>query len=219
MAGALFQSDLNRTQLDRVVAEADKSTVILSSLPDDLDVPNPWSQAAAFHLVKGQYAEAARLALRSIAIEQASRAAYDRRHAITTPIPAAAADAFRTLASAYLSMSQPERALAAAVQAQTINPADVAVYGELADAYLAQNLGEDAAIALAQGMFATGDSSLRADLLKLYQSGVDTKGCAVVSGPRGPALNPSCEIVLRDLCIGTTRARRPDLRRQLPCRD
>jgi len=87
----------------------------------------------------------------------------------------------------------------------------------LADAYVAQSRGEDAAIALAQGMFATGDGNLRSDLLKLYQSGVDTAGCAVVAGPRGPALNPQCDMVRRDLCAGAERAQRMDLRRQLPC--
>jgi hypothetical protein len=60
--------------------------------------------------------------------------------------------------------------LSAAAEARTVDPSSVDVYGQIADAYLAQSRGEDAAIALAQGMFATGDGSLRADLLKLYQS-------------------------------------------------
>jgi len=46
----------------------------------------------------------------------------------------------------------------------------------MADAYLAIHRGEDAAVALAEGMFATGDHGLREDLLKLYQNGVDTEG-------------------------------------------
>ena len=108
-------------------------------------------------------------------------------------------------------------ALSAATHAQTVDPANVAVYGQIADAYLAQSRGEDAAIALAQGMFATSNGMLRTDLLKLYQSGVDTKGCAVISGPRGPALNPECEIVRRDLCTAATRAQRTDLAGQLHC--
>jgi hypothetical protein len=67
-------------------------------------------------------------------------------------------------------------------------------------------------------MFATGDHSLREDLLKVYQnSDIDAGGCAVVPGPRGPALNSSCEIVRRDLCAGAARAHRPDLSRQLTC--
>jgi hypothetical protein len=103
------------------------------------------------------------------------------------------------------------------MQARTINPASVEVYPQIADAYLAQGRGEDAAIALAEGMFATGDASLRQDLLQIYQSGVDANGCAVVPGPRGPALNPSCAIVHRNLCEGAARAHRQDLWQQLQC--
>lgn len=107
--------------------------------------------------------------------------------------------------------------MSAATHARTIDPANVEVYGEIADAYLAQSRGEDTAIALAQGMFATSNGLLRAELLKLYQSGVDTKGCAVISGPRGPALNPACDIVRRDLCAAATQAHRRDLAEQLHC--
>ncbi len=227
LAAALFQADPNHAHIDRAITEADKGLAILSTLPDNLDVPNAWNQAAALHLAKGdilpqgggrgQYEEAVRIALRSIAIDTASRAAYARSHQIEGVVPSGAADGYRILASAYLRLSQAGDALPAAMQARMIDPGSVEVYGEIADAYLAEHRGEDAAIALAQGMFATGDHSLRADLLKLYQSGVDTKGCAVVAGPRGPALNPSCEMVHRDLCEGTARANRQDLRQQLAC--
>jgi hypothetical protein len=63
----------------------------------------------------------------------------------------------------------------------------------------------------------TGDHKLREALISLYQSGVDSKGCAVIPGPRGPALNPKCEIVVRDYCEATKRAHRMDLRSQLSC--
>jgi protein O-mannosyl-transferase len=227
LAAALFERDPAHGNIDRVVAEADRSLAILSALPDYLQAPGPWNLAAACHLAKGdllpeadarrQYQEAARIAQRAIAIEAANRADYDRRHGIQSSVPPGAADGYRILASAYLRLRDGEQALPPAMEARKINPANVEVYGEIADAYLAQRRGEDAAIALAEGMFATGDASLREDLLKLYQSGVDTRGCAVVPGPRGPALNPSCDIVRRDLCAGTTRAHRQDLGRQLQC--
>jgi tetratricopeptide (TPR) repeat protein len=226
LAAALFQSDPNHANIDRAVAEADKSVAILSSLPDELDVPEPWNLSATLHLAKGdalppanargQFEDAVRIARRAIAIDMASRAAYSRRRPQGT-MPPGAAVGYRVLASAYLRLGQAELALPPALQAQTIDPGNVDVYGEIADAYLAEHRGEDAAIALAEGMFATGDRNLRADLVKLYQSGVDTVGCAVVAGPRGPALNPSCEIVRRDLCAGTARAHRQDLRQQLGC--
>lgn len=99
------------------------------------------------------------------------------------------------------------------------NPANVLVYDQIADAYLAEGRGEDAAIALAEGMFVTGSASLQEDLLKLYQSVVDNQGCAVIPGAKGPTLNPSCDIVHRDLCAATVRAHRPDLGEQHGCRN
>ena len=224
LAAALFQYDPGN--IDRVIAEANKSLAILESLPDELDVPVPWNQAAAYYLAKGDslhgasaepYQQAIRIALRSIAIEQASRLARDRAHGTKAPEAPVAAEGYRILASAYLRVGDAGRALSPAIHAQTIDPANVEVYSEIADAYLGQSRGEDAATALAQGMFATSNGLLRADLLKLYQSGVDSKGCAVISGPRGPALNPACDIVRRDLCVAAALAHRPDLAGQLNC--
>jgi len=224
LAASLFQS--NPGNIDRVLVEANKSLEILESLPDELDVPIPWSQAAAYSLAKGDslrggsaepYRQAVRLALRSIAVEQASRLARDRAHGTHAPESPVAAESYRTLASAYLRLGNADEALSAATHARTIDPANLEVYGQIADAYLAQSRGEDAAIALARGMFATSNGLLRADLLKLYQSGVDSKGCAVISGPRGPALNPECDIVRRDLCVAAAQAQRSDLAGQLRC--
>jgi tetratricopeptide (TPR) repeat protein len=138
-------------------------------------------------------------------------------HGTRAAEPPIAAESYRTLASAYLRVGNAAQALSAATQARRIDPTNVEAYGQIADAYLAQSRGEDAAIALAQGMFATSNRMLRADLLKLYQSGVDSKGCAVISGPRGPALNPACEIVRRDLCTAAAQAQRSDLAGQLHC--
>ncbi len=222
LAASLFQS--NPGDIDRVIAEANRSLAILESLPDKLDVPIPWNQAAAYHLAKGDslhgastepYHQAIRIALRSIAIERASRRA--RTAGTDVKEPPSAAEGYRILASAYLRLGNAAQALSAATHARAIDPASVEVYGQIADAYLAQSRGEDAAIAIAQGMFATSNGTLRADLLKLYQSGVDSKGCAVIKGPRGPALNPACEIVRRDLCAAAAQAQRFDLAAQLHC--
>ena len=224
LAASLFQS--NPGDIDRVIAEANKGLAILESLHDEFDVPNPWNEAASYYLAKGDslhrvsaeaYQQAVRMARRSISIEQASRLARDRQHGTNSPEPPIAAESYRTLAAAYLRLGNAGEALPSAIRAQKIEPANVEVYGQIADAYLAQSRGEDAAIALAQGMFATSSGLLRADLLKLYQSGVDTQGCAVINGPRGPALNPACDIVRQDLCAATAQAYRPDLAGQLHC--
>ena len=159
------------------------------------------------------------LAARSIAIDTASRAAYDRRHGVKSAVPATSAEGYRTLASAYLHLEQAPQALAAASEAQRIDPSNSGVYEEIADAYLAEERGEDAAIALAEGLLAAGNQDLLNELLKLYQSGLDSKGCAMMAGPHGPTLNPHCEIVIRDLCEAAARVHRPDLRGRLGCRN
>jgi tetratricopeptide (TPR) repeat protein len=228
LAAQLLAIDASHHETDRAVEEADRSIAILAPLPDDLDLPGPWDLAAVAHRIKGdtlsgdaaraQYEETVRLALRSIAVDTASRAAYDLRHGVKSAVPASAANGYRTLASAYLHLGRAPQALAAAIQAQAIDPANTGVYEEIADADLAQERGEAAAVALAEGMFASDDhNKLLAELLKLYQSGVDSKGCAVVPGPHGPTLNPYCEIVRRDLCEATLRTHLPDVHRRLGC--
>jgi tetratricopeptide (TPR) repeat protein len=215
---------LSDHEVDRAVAEADRAIAILAPLPDALDTPQAWTLAAACHRAKGdslpkdnargEYEETARLAQRAVAIGAASRAEYDRRHGIVSPPPASAAEGYRTLASAYLHLSENAPALAAALEAQKIDPANVGVYVEIADADYALGRGEEAAVTLAEGMFLTGDRNLLEELMKLYQSGVDSKGCAVKEGPK---LNPSCEIVVRDLCEAAGRAGKGDVRRRMGC--
>ena len=68
----------------------------------------------------------------------------------------------------------------------------------------------------------TSDLSLRQDLLSLYRQGLDSKGCATVPGPNGPAFNPSCEIVRQHTCAAVAatiplylRIQRRDLAEQL----
>ncbi len=229
LAAQLIEIDPPRRDTDRAVAEADRAVAILAPLPDDLDTPGPWNLAAVCHRVKGdslqgdaarvQYVETVRLARRSITVEAATRAAYDRRHGVKTPVPPMAAECYRTLASAYLHLSRAPEALAAAMEAQKIDPANKGAYEEIAEADLAQGRGEEAAIAVAEGMFAAEDKNLLTELLKLYQSGVDSKGCAVVPGKHGPTLNPYCAIVHRDLCEATRRIGRADLRRRMGCSD
>jgi tetratricopeptide (TPR) repeat protein len=212
---------LSDREVDGAVGEADRALAILAPLPDVLEPPGAWNLAAACHRAKGdkdgaraEYEETVRLAQRALAIGAASRAEYDRRHGIVSPPPASAGEAYRTLASAYLHLGEQAPALAAALEAQKIDPANVGVYVEIADAEYALGRGEEAAVALAEGMFLTGDRGLLDELMKLYQSGVDSKGCAVREGPR---LNPSCEIVVRDLCEAAGRAGKEDVRRRMGC--
>jgi tetratricopeptide (TPR) repeat protein len=227
LAAVLFEGDPSHRDIDGAMAEADRSVAILAPLADELDLPDPWNLAAVCHRAKGdalkgdgaraQYEVAAKLAQRSVDIEAASRGAYDRAHKIKSPVSPNAGAGYRTLASAYLHLGDPAKALAAAQAAKTIDVANAAAYAEIADAEVAEGHGEEAAIALAEGIFASGDRNLLTELLDLYRSGVDSKGCAVRNGPHGPTLNPSCEIVMKDLCQAIDRVHRPDLAPRFGC--
>jgi protein O-mannosyl-transferase len=227
LAAALFEGDPSHRDLEGAIVEADRSVAILAPLADELDLPGPWNLAAVCHRAKGdtltgdsaraQFKEAAKLAQRSIDIEAASRGAYDRAHGIKSPVSPNAAAGYRTLASAWLRLGDPARALTAAQMARTIDLSNAGAYEEIANAEVAEGHGEEAAIALAEGMFSSGDHNLLTELLDLYRSGVDSKGCAVRNGPHGPTLNPSCEIVTRDLCQAIDRVHRPDLAQRFGC--
>lgn len=227
LAAQLLGNDAAQSDVDGAIAEIGRSLAILETVPDEMQLAEPWNLAAVCHRVKGdrlkgddarkEYEEAARLAQRSIAVDKATRAAYDRRHGAHLPAPATAADAYRTLASAYLHLNRPREALGAAVEAQRIDPSNSGAYQEMAEADLDLERAEEAAIVLAEGMFASDSRDLLSDLMRLYQSGLDEKKCAVVTGPRGPTLNPNCEIVRRNMCEATGRLHREDLRRRMGC--
>jgi tetratricopeptide (TPR) repeat protein len=227
LAAQLLGADPTHGDIDRATAEADRSVAILSPLPDNLNAAGPWNLAAVCHGLKGdalrgdaglaQYEETAGLARRSIAIDTASQAAYDRLHAVKSTVPVSAADAYRTLASACLHLGRPPQALAAAIQAQKIDPSNADAYRVIANVDLAQDQLSAAAIALAEGMFAAGDRSLLPILLRLYRSGLDPQNCAVVEGSDGPTLNTSCPIVREHLCGAASQLQRPDLERRLAC--
>jgi hypothetical protein len=227
LANSLLQSDPSHRDLNTVVAEADRSVAILSDLPDERDIPGPWTDAAAFHLAKGDasqgpearrhYEEAARLALRSTAVDAASRAAYQRIHRAKLSAPPASAEAWRVLASSYLRLEQFTRALPAALAGQRIDPNNVRSYGQMADAYLGLGRGEEAATALVLGILTTGDQSLEQDLIRVYRAGVDPDDCAVAPGPTRPVLNQQCAIVHRDYCAAAAKAGRPELAARFAC--
>ena len=195
LAYELFRADPNHANIDRVVAEADQSLAILGRLPDDLDEFKAWNLAALYHVAKGdalpeggareQYEQAVKLALRAIAIEIASQAAYDRRHGMKAAVPAGAADAYRILASAYLGLHQAQQALSSRhAQAQTMDPVNIEGYQEIAAPISRSIAAEDGCDRSRRGSVRDQRSEAQGrSCLRLHQSvSVDTTGCAGVFG-------------------------------------
>ena len=74
------------------------------------------------------------------------------------------------------------------------------MYRQMADLFLMQQQGDEAAVALIEGMLITSDLSLRWDLVRLYGSSTDPANCTLVPDPNGPAINQQCPIVRDHMC-------------------
>jgi tetratricopeptide (TPR) repeat protein len=206
LAEALYDSDTPHANIDRVIAEAEKSLAILDSVPDWRNNADAYRQASSYYVTKGDllaapeslpaYHRALDLLLRSKTIVTAT---YEHA-AVKEPAQAKLADLERSISGTRLRLNDPASALNAAASALELDPLNVQTYRQLSTAFLANGQANEAAVALIQGTIVTSDLSLRQDLLTLYRQGLDAKGCATVPGPNGPAFNPSCEIVHAHTC-------------------
>ena len=79
-------------------------------------------------------------------------------------------------------------------------PEEPEVYNQIADLFLKRRQGNDAAVALTEGMLITSDPGLRSNLILLYGSSKDPANCTLIPGPNGPAINPRCQIVVDHTC-------------------
>jgi protein O-mannosyl-transferase len=214
LAGALYDSDASHGNIDRVIAEMEKSVAILDSVADWHNNPDTYRRAAGYYLTKGDsdgfqaYRRALELLLRCRSIVQASnqRLASKERplgHPAPQPDESKIADLERTISITYLRLKDPGKALDAAAAARELEPLNAQSYRQLSASLVAGGRADEAAVALVEGTLVTSDVGLRQELLNLYQSGLDTKGCAITRSPYGPAVNPSCEIVRKHACAAT----------------
>jgi tetratricopeptide (TPR) repeat protein len=218
LAEALYDSDPAHGNIDEVIASADRSVALLDQLPDEQNTFQAFRQAGAYYVdkanmlsassapgtvspeVRGLYARALHLLDRAVLIARAGAAR----------VPGASlepeADAQRLRAAAILGMENPPLALVAANRARDLSPSNPLAYQLAAAALMAMTRGDDAAIALLTGSIVSGDRGLGAAAMSLYQSGLDTEGCAITATASGAALNPRCPIVQRHSCAATADA-------------
>ena len=237
LAGVLYESDPDHSNIDKVIGEADKSIALLDSLPNARNQADAYLWPGAYYLVKGdrlsqrgangemlsspasvaQYDRARELLLRSIAIDRSARAEYHRQHdrglgnSTALAAPNGDIETFRTPAEAqrllsevYLRLGDPDNALTAGALSSRLDPLNPEVYRQMAAVFLAERRADDAAAKLMAGLLITSDPGLREELLNVYRSGLDVEGCAIVPGPRGPAINPHCEMIHRHICTAST---------------
>lgn len=207
LAEALYESDASHANIDRVIAEAEKSLAILNSVADWRNNSAAYRQASSYYITKGDllagtpessraYRKALDLLLRAKTIVTATYERVAAKDLDQTRL----ADLDRSISDARLRLKDPSSALDAAASALELDPLNAQTYRQLSTAFLANGRAGEAAVALIQGTIVTSDLSLRQDLLSLYRQGLDSKGCATVPGPNGPAFNPSCEMVRKHTC-------------------
>ena len=224
LALALFEADPGHADLDRVIAEAEKGLAILHGLPEERLNSDAFLQAADYYRAKGAYQTELQLLLRARSIVEASlRGATARaRTARSDSMPPGLSNGRTRISAAYLRLGDAAESAAAAAAAIGRAPRTAESYRLLAAASLEDGQAEDAAIALFEGLFATADVDLRSKLETLYQDMPGGQGCALLAGPNGPRINPSCEMVRRHACSAAarlipvyTRLERQDLAIQL----
>jgi tetratricopeptide (TPR) repeat protein len=195
LALALFEADPGHANLDRVIAEAEKGLAILEGLPDERLNSDAFLQAADYYRAKGAYQRELELLLHTRSIVEANRGSTAAKFV----------EVEDELSAAYLRLGDAAQCAAAATAAIGRSPQTAESYRLLAAASLMNGKAEDAAIALFEGLFATRDMDLRSKLETLYQNVLGGQGCALLAGPNGPQINPSCEIVRRHACSAVAR--------------
>lgn len=223
LAEALFLGDPDHRNLDSVLAEARAGIVILDTLPEGRSNPELYRLAGACYLLKGDraakdspnshpsaesvadYQRAVPVLQHGAAILAALRKDMQekliaRRESGTVEPPSSNDDLYRLLSVAYLRLGHGDDAFEAAAEGRKHDPLNPAMYDQMADVMEAVGDPQAAASVLMQGMLVTSDMQLRTRLIESYRKGLDGQGCAVVNGPNGPAINPGCDLVRRQLC-------------------
>lgn len=221
LAEAIYTADPQRQQIDRVISEAEMATALLSSLPDERNDYQSFRQAGAFRIDRAHARESAASAAPSNAaarddfgkaLEHLARAAAIARvQAARYGDPATnrfQADIARLQAVAHLGLDNRSEALAAAERTTERDPLNGLGYRLLAQASIANNDPDNAAIQLMIGGLVTGDREFTQDLANLYRAGLDREGCALVAaGGQAVALNSDCGVVRAHSCAAARKVR------------
>lgn len=224
LADSLYDADPSRANIERVVAEAERSIAILDGLPDAANVPAAYRRAAGFHVdlgdrlandnvrptdVEVSYKRAAALTERYIAILRAlPPGGFSKPAEAESARATELGDAYQLLSAGYLRVKDSGRAIEAARQAQELRPFDVRSYLVSAAALAGAQRVDDAAAQLLTGVMLTGDAELRQGAIDLFRKDPDPNSCGLKRGYEGMVLDPTCERVRRALCRAAAEAAR-----------
>jgi protein O-mannosyl-transferase len=227
LALALFQSDPTHSNIDRVIAEAEKSVAILNSLPDAMNADQVYANTGTYYVIKGSlltqpgpdaktvdspasiqaYERAQQFLKRGVSVEKSFdrtfRESERARGKSETEIPlTGSAVLYTNLAGNSMRLGDRQTAFDAAMYARLLDPQNLTNYRILSNALIAEGRQEDAAVTLVEGMMTSGnrDPWFLEALRGLYRTGLDPQGCAISQGARGESLNNSCETAHNEIC-------------------
>lgn len=217
LAEVLWESDPSHENIEQVVHEIGRAMAPLESLPPSRSDARTYRLAGVYFLelgdslrgdtrtappprAVGAYERSAAALKRALTIIESHAGDADRN--TNTP----AADVYRVLSAVHGRLREHDKAIDAATHARALEPFNVVGYQQAASAFLLASRSDDAAATLMTGSLLTGDRALRTELVDLYQNGLDPLGCALVSTPDGPAINPACATVRRHACAATKEA-------------
>ncbi|MCX6626218.1 MAG: tetratricopeptide repeat protein, partial [Candidatus Solibacter sp.] len=227
LAYALHESDPGHANIDDVIAVAEKGLGPLNALQDWRNNADSYLRTGGYYAERGERLKQRGAAGSDAAGNVAYRRALEllqRSRAIGTAHTTGAGDPARfgglmlRISEVHRRLGDSRQALEAAVEARRMEPGNTQIHHQIAAVLLDQGRADEAAAALMEGVIVTTDNGLRNELLRLYQGGLDTLGCATMAVPGNTALNPACATVHRHLCAaaaGTIRLRLETGRRDL----
>ena len=219
LAGALYRQDPQRN-LDRAIAEEEKSWAILKPLPPARSSEFPPTLLGFYYSAKGDYSRSLAVLLAAREISQAVGKAYDedqRAHGREPAPPAGLPQLYLTLANDYLHLGKYPEAVEALRYGRGLDPHELDAYDGLSLAYSAMgNLPMAAATMEAKAQLDGFQPATLAAIRDLYQKMPDAS-CAFVERGGQWQFNMACPRVRTDLCQSAaelveafTTAREPD---------
>jgi hypothetical protein len=203
LANALFES---HAPIDQVLAESDRSLAILAQLPDLRKNADSWRRAANWYLAKGDPAsghhaiDLLQQCLAIVTAQEAHARTLPRYDPNNDPLAGARTDVNRMIASAYSQLGDMSRAI-------QLDPENAEAWRSYAQSLVQAGKGQEAIVALMEGVMLTVSPGLRQAVVELYRTGLDPHGCALLPGQDGrPALNPGCDTVKAHLCAAADAA-------------
>jgi tetratricopeptide (TPR) repeat protein len=165
LASSLFESDPAHTNIDRVIAEQEKSVAIVDTMPAQFRPRDVYRQAGFYYLVEGDQLRgrgltekasasdqrALQALVKCLSIEQAARASFQSRAGSkSSVVPGEDSQAYVLLSIAYLRSGDPGKAYEAVSQARALDPLNPQMYQQLSNVFLDQHRNDDAEVASMQ---------------------------------------------------------------------